>query len=111
MDNAYNTYSFIKYFDNQMVAFARTGKHVVLRACRSCTFKPDPILYLPMSTTARSRLVRWRLGRFTAMQREKCPCMYLGTLLSRYLQDRSSLFLINTHLEVSADGCSAVFPS
>jgi hypothetical protein len=68
-------------FDNQMVAAARTGRHVLLRACRPCTYKPDPILYLPMTRTARSRLVRWRLGRF-ANRDELCPC-FSGTRLTR----------------------------
>jgi hypothetical protein len=71
-----------EYFDQRMVSYSASGKHVLLRACRPCTFKPDPILYLPMSTTSRSRLVRWRLGRFTAMQRQECPCMS-GAMISR----------------------------
>lgn len=61
-------------FDKQMVKAASNGKHVLLRACRSDTTRPDLILYLPMQRTARSPLVRWRLGRFINM-REECPCM------------------------------------
>lgn len=71
------------YFDEQMVKSASNGKDVHLRACRPSVSQPDPILYLPMSTTARSRLVRWRLGRTTAMAREECPCMFNGVLISR----------------------------
>ncbi|KAG2231051.1 hypothetical protein BDF21DRAFT_426926 [Thamnidium elegans] len=32
---------------------------------------------------ARSRLVHWRLGRFTAMARNECPCTDFGALISR----------------------------
>ncbi|KAI7897993.1 uncharacterized protein BX663DRAFT_490376 [Cokeromyces recurvatus] len=60
-------------FDRQMSAASTSGKFVLLRACRPSVSQPDPILYLPMSRTARSRLVRWRLGRFTNMD-EECPC-------------------------------------
>ncbi len=56
-----------------MSAASTSGKFVLLRACRPSVSQPDPILYLPMSRTARSRLVRWRLGRFTNMD-EECPC-------------------------------------
>jgi hypothetical protein len=68
-------------FDDQMAAAATSGRSVLLRACRPCTSRPDPILYLPMSRTARSRLVRWRLGRFTNRD-ELCPC-FSGSRLSR----------------------------
>jgi hypothetical protein len=68
-------------FDKQMAAAAHTGKSVLLRACRPSTSKPDPILYLPMTRAARSRLVRWRLGRF-ANRDELCPC-FTGCRLSR----------------------------
>ena len=71
------------YFDRQRESLASSGKKVLLRACRPCTFKPDPILYLPMATTARSRLVRWRTGSFTAMARAECPCQDFGALISR----------------------------
>jgi hypothetical protein len=64
-------------------SLARTGKHVLLRASRTCNSKPDPILFLPMNNCARSRLVRWRLGRFTAMARNECPCQEFGVLISR----------------------------
>lgn len=60
--------------DEQLESDNNTGARVLLRACRPNTLTPDPILYLPISRTARSRLVRWRLGRFTNM-REECPCM------------------------------------
>ena len=60
--------------DHQREASAATGTLVLLRACRASTLTPDPILYLPMGRTARSRLVRWRLGRFSNMN-EECPCM------------------------------------
>ncbi|KAI9352434.1 hypothetical protein BD770DRAFT_325880 [Pilaira anomala] len=69
--------------DQERLKTARTGKDVLLRACRPSTSAPDPVLYLPMTTVARSRLVRWRLGRFTAMAREECPCQDFGVLLSR----------------------------
>jgi hypothetical protein len=59
-------------FDKQMSTSAFNGSNVLLRACRSSTTRPDPILYLPISRIARSRLARWRLGRFTNM-REECP--------------------------------------
>lgn len=71
------------YFNKQREALRISGKKVLLRACRPCTYKPDPVLYLPMSTNARSRLVRWRLGRFTAMKRVECPCQDFGVLISR----------------------------
>ena len=64
-----------------MATQASRGRAVLLRACRPCTSKPDPILYLPMTTTARSRLVRWRLGRFANL-REECPCLS-GAFISR----------------------------
>ncbi|KAI9360162.1 hypothetical protein BD770DRAFT_318806, partial [Pilaira anomala] len=57
--------------------------NVLLRACRSDPTRPDPILYLPMNNCTRSRLVRWRLGRFTAMARTECPCTDIGALISR----------------------------
>lgn len=60
--------------DAQFDSDNNNGSRVLLRACRPYTLSPDPILYLPISRTARSRLVRWRLGRFTNM-REECPCM------------------------------------
>lgn len=69
--------------DAKRVQFARNGKNVLLLASRACTSKPDPILYLPMNNCARSRLVRWRLGRFTAMARSECPCQDFGALISR----------------------------
>jgi hypothetical protein len=99
-----------KYFDNQMAAFARSDKHVLFRACRPCTYKPDPILYLPMSTTAHSRLVRWRLGRFAAMQREECPCMYLGTLLrrDRFLECHAIVSDLGSSLPVSPLGVDRI---
>ena len=83
--------------DQERLKSARTGKDVLLRACLPDTSKPDPVLYLPMTTVARSRLVRWRLGRFTAMAREECPCQDFGVQISRdhFLQCRaidSSLF-------------------
>ncbi|KAF1797001.1 hypothetical protein FB192DRAFT_1257982, partial [Mucor lusitanicus] len=59
--------------DRQLSAAAVTGRYTLLRACRPDTTRPDPILYLPIGRSARSRLVRWRLGRFTNM-REECPC-------------------------------------
>ena len=69
--------------DRQLSAAAVTGRHTLLRACRSDTTRPDPILYLPLGRTARSRLVRWRLGRFTNM-REECPCVSPeGVFISR----------------------------
>lgn len=69
--------------DAKRIQFAEKGQHVLLIASRPCTSKPDPILYLPMNNSTRSRLVRWRLGRFTAMAREECPCQEFGTLISR----------------------------
>lgn len=72
-----------KYCDEQRDKLARQNKQVLLRACRPCTTQPDPILYLPMNKTSRSRLVRWRLGRFTSMARQECPCADGGVLLSR----------------------------
>lgn len=71
------------YCDQQIEKLAGTRKQILLRACRPCTYKPDPILYLPMDKTSRSRLVRWRLGRFTAMGRVECPCADHGTFISR----------------------------
>ncbi|KAI9309943.1 hypothetical protein BX666DRAFT_2100201 [Dichotomocladium elegans] len=68
-------------FDRQMSSATSSGKFALLRACRPSVSRPDPILYLPMSRTARSRLVRWRLGRFTNMD-EECPCVS-GARLSR----------------------------
>lgn len=78
---------FINYWqdqvDRQMVAAAASGSHTLLRACRPSVSRPDPILYLPIGRSARSRLVRWRLGRFTNM-REECSCMSpLGVHISR----------------------------
>ncbi|KAK4521567.1 uncharacterized protein ATC70_007328 [Mucor velutinosus] len=67
--------------DQQLAAATTTGKHVLLRACRPSVSRPDPILYLPIGRSARSRLVRWRLGRFANM-REECPCMD-GSFISR----------------------------
>ncbi|KAL9536483.1 hypothetical protein MBANPS3_012619 [Mucor bainieri] len=67
--------------DRQLAAAAVSGTQTLLRACRPCAFRPDPILYLPLGRSARSRLVRWRLGRFTNM-REECPCMS-GEFISR----------------------------
>lgn len=61
-------------FDRHMATAAASGRQVLLRACRPDTSNPDPILYLPMLRTSRSRLVRWRLGRFINM-REECPCL------------------------------------
>jgi hypothetical protein len=72
-----------KRCDDQRITYARNGTNVLLLACRSDTTKPDPILYLPMNNCARSRLVRWRLGRFTAMARNECPCADFGALISR----------------------------
>lgn len=69
------------WFDDRMQRAAVTGKLVLLRACRPCVFKPDPVLYLPMTRIARSRLVRWRLGRFSNMD-EECPCRS-GARISR----------------------------
>jgi hypothetical protein len=60
--------------DRQLAAATVTGRFTLLRACRPDTTRPDPILYLPIGRIARSRLVRWRLGRFTNMC-EECPCM------------------------------------
>lgn len=71
------------YCDEQRDSWVGTRKHVLLRACRPCISKPDPILYLPINNCARSRLVRWRLGRFTAMARAECPCQDFGALISR----------------------------
>jgi hypothetical protein len=71
------------HFDKHMAQCKLSGKKVLLRACRPCTSKPDPVLFLPMTTVARSRLVRWRLGRFTSMSREECPCQDFGALISR----------------------------
>ncbi|KAG2192063.1 hypothetical protein INT47_006506 [Mucor saturninus] len=68
-------------FVTLMAKAVTSGHHVLLRACRPCTSKPDPILYLPMSKTARSCLVRWRLGRFANM-REQCPC-FSGEYITR----------------------------
>ena len=69
--------------DRQMDAAAVSGSNTLLRACRPSVARPDPILYLPIGRSARSRLVRWRLGRFTNM-REECPCMSpLGVHISR----------------------------
>ncbi|KAK4508996.1 uncharacterized protein ATC70_007344 [Mucor velutinosus] len=69
--------------DLQLSAATVTGRHTLLRACRPDTTRPDPILYLPLGRIARSRLVRWRLGRFTNM-REECPCMSpAGVYISR----------------------------
>ncbi|KAK4514624.1 uncharacterized protein ATC70_002225 [Mucor velutinosus] len=67
--------------DQQLAAATTTGKHVLLRACRPSASRLDPILYLPIGRSARSRLVRWRLGHFANM-REECPCMD-GSLISR----------------------------
>lgn len=69
-------------FDNQMAKAVTTGHHVLVRACRPCTSKPDPILTLPMQRSARSRLVRWRLGRFANL-REECPCLS-GEFITRF---------------------------
>ncbi|KAI9363175.1 hypothetical protein BD770DRAFT_315419 [Pilaira anomala] len=78
---------FQQYYQDQRDSiregFARSGKQVLLRACRPSTSKPDPILYLPMNNYARSRLVRWRLGRFTSMARVECPCQDFGAMISR----------------------------
>ncbi|KAF1803651.1 hypothetical protein FB192DRAFT_1279347 [Mucor lusitanicus] len=67
--------------DRQLAAAAVTGAQTLLRACRPSATRPDPILYLPIGRSARSRLVRWRLGRFTNM-REECPCTS-GIFISR----------------------------
>lgn len=69
--------------DQLRVSSARNKKDVLLRACRPVSYLPDPVLYLPMTTVARSRLVRWRLGRFTSMARVECPCQDFGVLISR----------------------------
>ncbi|KAK4513034.1 uncharacterized protein ATC70_013034 [Mucor velutinosus] len=67
--------------DRQLATAAATGAQTLLRACRPSVSRPDPILYLPIGRSARSRLVRWRLGRFTNM-REECPCT-TGEFISR----------------------------
>ena len=67
--------------DRQRTAAAVSGSQTLLRACRPSASRPDPILYLPLARSARSRLVRWRLGRFTNM-REECPCT-TGEFISR----------------------------
>ncbi|KAK4509924.1 uncharacterized protein ATC70_008073 [Mucor velutinosus] len=67
--------------DHQLAAAAVSGTQTLLRACRRSVSRPDPILYLPIGRSARSRLVRWRLGRFTNM-REECPCV-MGDFISR----------------------------
>lgn len=72
-----------RYCDAQRITLASAGKQVLLRACRPCTTKADPVLYLPMANTSRSRLTRWRLGRFTGTQRQPCPCADGGVLISR----------------------------
>ena len=69
--------------DRQLESAAISGSHTLLRACRPSVSRPDPILYLPIGRSARSRLVRWRLGRFTNM-REECSCMSpIGVHISR----------------------------
>jgi hypothetical protein len=69
--------------DRQLESAAISGSHTMLRACRPSVSRPDPILYLPIGRSARSRLVRWRLGRFTNM-REECSCMSpIGVHISR----------------------------
>jgi hypothetical protein len=55
-------------FDRQMNSAAISGSHTLLRACRPSVSRPNPILYLPIGRSARSRLVQWRLGRFTNMR-------------------------------------------
>ena len=51
--------------------------------CRPSVSRPDPILYLPIGRSARSRLVRWPLGRCTNL-REECPCRSpFGVYISR----------------------------
>ncbi|KAG2207221.1 hypothetical protein INT47_012274 [Mucor saturninus] len=72
-----------KFCDDQRAHHATTGKNVLLRACRPSTSVPDPILYLPINNSARSRLVRWRLGRFTAMERNECTCAGFGQIITR----------------------------
>ncbi|KAG2200106.1 hypothetical protein INT46_006485 [Mucor plumbeus] len=59
--------------DRQLGAAAVSGTQTLLRACRPSASRPDPVLYLPIGRSSRSRLVRWRLGRFTNL-REECPC-------------------------------------
>ncbi|EPB85066.1 hypothetical protein HMPREF1544_08196 [Mucor circinelloides 1006PhL] len=54
--------------DRQLAAATVTGRFTLLRACRPDITRPDLILYLPLGRIARSRLVRWRLGRFTSNQ-------------------------------------------
>ncbi|KAG2192553.1 hypothetical protein INT47_012777, partial [Mucor saturninus] len=71
------------FCDDQRAHHATTGKNVLLRASRPSTSVPDPILYLPMNNSDRSRLVRWRLGRFTAMERNECPCADFGQIITR----------------------------
>ena len=69
--------------DRQLGAAAVSGSQTLLRACRPSVSRPDPILYLPIGRSARSRLVRWRLGRYTNM-REECPCRSpFGVYISR----------------------------
>ena len=67
--------------DRQLASAAASGSQTLLRACRPSATRSDPILYLPIGRSARSRLVRWRLGRFTNM-REECPCTS-GEYISR----------------------------
>ncbi|KAG2195067.1 hypothetical protein INT47_003933 [Mucor saturninus] len=64
-----------------MAKATTSEQYVLLQACRPCTSKPDPILYLPITKTARSRLVRWCLGRFTNMCKQ-CPC-FSGEYITR----------------------------
>lgn len=71
------------FFDKQLVSWQRSKKMVLLRACRPSTSKPDPILFLKINKSARSRLVRWRLGSFTAMARNECPCQDFGAIITR----------------------------
>ena len=60
-----------------------SDSHTLLRACRPSVSRPDPILYLLIGRSARSRLVRWFLGRFTNLC-EECSCMSpLGAHISR----------------------------
>ena len=69
--------------DRQLDAATTNGTHTLLRGCRPSVSCPDPILYLPIGRSARSRLVRWRLGRYTNM-REECPCRSpFGVYISR----------------------------
>ncbi|KAI7900580.1 uncharacterized protein BX663DRAFT_562938 [Cokeromyces recurvatus] len=85
-----------------------SGKFVFLHACHPSVSQPGPILYLSMSRNARSRLVRWRLGRFTNMD-EECPCSS-GARLTRdhFLVCRAVDSSLVSQLPISPSGVNRI---